>query len=158
MHYLSIVFILLLMQTACGGSSGAILSNDELEEAQEEQESSDSEDTSTATATDDTADDVTTETITTETFGDSDNVPVATEIDDGNITLNCTDRSGDAESDYIVVTCGSGDGAATQTYYCSSDTVTDQEDDSGLFTITTINCTVGDDGAGTIEEEETIVG
>lgn len=145
-----------LIFTACGGAPGVIMSDSELEDAQNEGSDSGSEEDSEDSSE---AEDVTTETITTETTGDADNTPIPTEIEEENITLNCTNRTTDSpDGDFITVTCGEGDGAEVKIYYCDSETVTTQEDDGALFTVTTVTCTVEDDGTGTIEEEETIVG
>lgn len=165
----AMIFILVwaMMFAACGGTPGLIQSEGELEEAQESSgddssnDSTDSDtdsDTSTDTATD-TSNDVTTETTSAVSSGDIDNVPVATEVEDFNITLNCTDRNTDSpDIDYVTVTCGSGESAQIEVYYCNGEIVTLQEDDSELFSVTTIECTVEEDGSGTIVEEETIVG
>lgn len=145
------------ISAACGGTRGLILSDSELEDAQNEGDSSSSDSDSGSSESD--ASDVTTDTITTETTGDSDNTPVATEVEAENITLNCTNRTTDSpDGDYITVTCGDGDGAEVKIYYCDSEIVTDQQDDGALFTVMTVTCTVEEDGTGTIEEEETIVG
>jgi hypothetical protein len=77
--------------------------------------------------------------------------------------LNCTNRdAGDSsDADFVTVTCGEGAMATEVVYYCDGETVMREggaEADTELFTLTTIECTVADDGSGTIVEEETVVG
>lgn len=157
---LAILLILCILNLHCGNTKGLALDDGEDEGTGSTESGSD--DTSDG-GSDDPAEDVQTETISTETSGDNTKTPVPDESTNDNITLNCTDRdAGDSsDADFITVTCGEGDGADVAVYYCDSETVVQEggsETDTELFTITDIECTVEDDGSGTIVEGETEVG
>lgn len=103
---------------------------------------------------------VTSSNLTVTVTGTACDAPSPTSPSSGVAILDCTDRdTDDGDIDFVTATCGSGDSAATTSYYCDTEVVILKDDagDETLFAQTQVTCTVDSEGTGSIEDEELVV-
>ncbi|MCP5463696.1 MAG: hypothetical protein H7A33_01595 [Deltaproteobacteria bacterium] len=93
--------------------------------------------------------------------GEACNAPDVTAPESNQLILDCTSRDTDnSVSDYVTVTCGSGDGAESDIYFCFDGTGYrdgGSSDDTELYDQTTLDCVIDGSDNGSIGEEETVV-
>lgn len=100
--------------------------------------------------------------------GDLCRTPAPSIPEEGTLILSCTTTEDDEELarnttdstvDNTAVTCGTGDGAASVTYYCQTGVVYKEEvgEDAELYESITLDCEVDEEGEATMTEEELVV-